>query len=360
MKTLDRYIWSELVRIFIFTLLAFILIFLVVDVFERIDKFIDKGAAAWAIAKFFMYKIPYIVMMIIPVAVLLSALFRIGGMSRSSEITAVRAGGISIRRMFAPMFLFAALISVFALLLSEYVVPYTNHKMELVEQIEIKKQSYGRKRQQANLHFLGKGNIVYQIGLFDGEKQEMHNVEIFFYDKKNQTIRRRIEAAKGFYQNGLWAFINGYQRIMQADGSMFSQPFQQLAIPELQEVPADFNKRIKEPEEMAYFELQQYIEKRENAAFEVHREKTDLYSKIAFPLTSLIIVFFASPLAAAGKRSNSMIHFTLGIVIAFSYFVLIRLGQSLGYSAVLPPMLAAWLANLIFAAIGVIMLLRAE
>ena len=111
---------------------------------------------------------------------------------------------------------------------------------------------------------------------------------------------------------------------------------------------------------MGYFELAEYVKLKKRSGQVVAKEATDLHLKIAFPLVSFIIVLFGAPLAANPKRSGLAIGFAVSLFISFVYYTLIRMSQSLGYSERLPPLLAAWAANILFAIIGTILLMKSK
>ena len=138
------------------------------------------------------------------------------------------------------------------------------------------------------------------------------------------------------------------------------QAFDKLLRLDLKITPQTLTKRQKKPDEMGYFELADYVKVKKRSGQIVAKEATDLNLKIAFPLVNFIIVLFGAPIAANPKRSGLAIGFAISLFIAFVYYTLIRMGQSFGYSEKLPPLLAAWIANIIFAIIGLFLLFKAK
>jgi lipopolysaccharide export system permease protein len=124
--------------------------------------------------------------------------------------------------------------------------------------------------------------------------------------------------------------------------------------------PETLTKRQKKPDEMGYFELAQYVKVKERSGQLVAKEATDLNLKISFPLVNFIIVLFGAPIAANPKRSGLAIGFAISLFIAFVYYTLIRMAQSFGYSEKLPPLLAAWITNILFTILGVVLLIKAK
>ena len=138
------------------------------------------------------------------------------------------------------------------------------------------------------------------------------------------------------------------------------QAFDRLPLHDLKILPEALARRPKKTDEMGYTELAEYVRIRKKAGQLVAKEDTDLQVKIAFPFVNFIIVLFGAPIAANPRRSGLVIGFAVSLFIAFVYYTLIKMGQSLGYSQKLSPLVAAWGANVLFAILGVILLVKAK
>ena len=126
MTVLDKYVLRKFIINLLFSIGAFVIIFLVVDLIENIDKFIDRDAEVSTVFIYYVYYIPYIINLTLPISMLLSCLFTLGSMSQHNEIVAQKSAGISLYRIFTPLFIFSFFISIGAGLFSEFVVPWTN------------------------------------------------------------------------------------------------------------------------------------------------------------------------------------------------------------------------------------------
>ena len=124
MKILHRYILSLLARNFLIGLSTFVFLFLVVDFIDRIDNVLAEGASAWLIIQYFLCRVPLMAQLMLPVALIFSALFTFGLLSKSSEITAMRASGLTLAWLARPLMLFGLFLSALSLLLGEVVVPF--------------------------------------------------------------------------------------------------------------------------------------------------------------------------------------------------------------------------------------------
>jgi lipopolysaccharide export system permease protein len=128
----------------------------------------------------------------------------------------------------------------------------------------------------------------------------------------------------------------------------------------LTERPEDFAKEIPAPEEMNYFELRGYVEKLRSSGARVANYLVDLHVKLAFPLVNFIIVMIGASVATRLRMQSAALGFGLSVAISFIYYAFMRTGQALGHNGALPPYLAAWLGDLVFGAIGAVMLIQAQ
>jgi lipopolysaccharide export system permease protein len=357
MKILDRYISRQFLSALAFSLLAFVLIFVVVDLIEHLDTFIDKKAPILLVVEFYLYFTPFIILLTLPVAMLLASLFAVSSMSRHRELMAMKSAGISLYRILLPLFRLAFAVSLFSLLVGEVVIPYTNQKKGHIYSWQIKRRSRQPKLIRRNLYLQGSEGQIYYIREYDGQQKLAKDVLIQKYQEGRLTVR--IDAREMIWERGGWTLRDGLVREF-LGGQEKATPFERLRGSDVEETPQDLLRRQKKPEEMDYFELRDYIQRIERSGGEAQRERVDLLLKIAFPFASLIIVLFGAPLASNPRRSGAAVSFAISLFICFIYYSFLRLGQALGYKGSLPPLLAAWMGNILFGLAGVMVLVKAK
>jgi lipopolysaccharide export system permease protein len=357
MKILERYISRQFSAALGFSLLAFLLIFVVVDLIEHLDTFIDKQAPVLLVVKYYLYFTPYIILLTLPVAMLLASLFSVSSLSRHKELMAMKAAGISLYRILLPLFRLALGVSLFSLLMGEVVVPYTNNKKNQIYSWQIRQHAPGPKLIRRNLYLQGTEGRIYYIQEYDGQKQLAKGVLIQKYNQGLLTMR--IDAQEMAWEEGGWTLSDGMIREFAEDEEK-AIPFQSIRRPELEETPQDLMRRQKDPLEMDFFELREYIQRVQRSGGEVHRERVDLFLKIAFPFANLIIVLFGAPLASNPRRSGAAVSFAISLFICFVYYSFLRVGQALGYKGSVPPLVAAWMGNVLFGLAGVVVLVKSK
>jgi len=379
MQILDRYLIRQFGFALIFSLIAFWVIFLVVDLVEHLDKFIDKQAAFFVVVKYYFYYTPYILVLSLPVAMLLSSLFSLGQLAKHNELTAMKSAGISLYRILLPLFILAFVMSLFVMGFGEILVPITYQKMMEVKTVEIEKGKRETNIILNNVFVQEEDGRIFHLATYD-TKEKIGTGALVQRFEENR-LKEEIRAKKVRWENNGWLFEDGVERIfsdslaepghsedlgkakldsLPPNPTEEYQAFDKLFRLDLKIKPEALAKRQKKPDEMGYFELADYVKIKKRSGQVVAKETTDLHLKIAFPFVNFIIVLFGAPLAANPKRSGLAIGFAISLFISFVYYTLIRMGQSFGYSEKLPPLLAVWAANILFVILGTILLVKAK
>ncbi len=194
-KILDRYIIRQFIIAFLFGLLAFVCIFIIIDMMEKLDDFIDAQAPARIVVQYYITSIPDIVKLMIPVAVLLSALFVTGRLSSQNELAAIKSSGTSLYRIMSPFFMVTFIIFVISIYLNGWVVPYANQKKFYIERTHLNRSNQPVIRN--NILFQeGKTRIV-SINYYDTQARCARQISIQDFDNDDLTIlRNRYDAVQ--------------------------------------------------------------------------------------------------------------------------------------------------------------------
>jgi lipopolysaccharide export system permease protein len=356
-RLLDKYILGQFVKYFLLSLLALVLVFTVVDVFEEVDKFIDKEASVLTVIRFYLFDLPNTVVLMTPVALLLSCFFSIGGLSRHNELTAIRSSGISVYRILLPLLLLGLASVGGTLAMNELVVPSTNETKLNVWMDGIEKKSR-RSRKLTNLYYVGRRNNYYQIKAFDPARKTMDKPTVV-WKTPDGHIYQRLDAARAAFRDG-WTFYEAYFRQIDMTGNERMVYHDSLFLPTIDEVPEDFGKLQKTPEEMNYPELRDYVERLRDRGSDFVKQLVELHFKVSFPFANFIIILFGASLAANLRKTGFALSFATSLLICFVYWGTIQTSRSMGQNGILPPLAAAWLPNLIFLVGGCYLLRRVQ
>ncbi|MGQ9632000.1 MAG: LptF/LptG family permease [bacterium] len=370
MKILTRYILREFLKMFILCNFAVAFLFLLVNIFNDMDDLVERGVGFGIAVVYFLLKLPRNLGLVIPIATMLSALIIFSGMSRHNETVAMKAGTISYFQMTSPVIFMSILISFLSIAYNETVVPWSQIKFKEVDQIyvsrraksadEVSVNTYGVQRKLAR--YTQRDNRLYYINVMDGDRAEMKDVMVLELGDDN-TAKRRIDAQLARWLKGRWHFYDGALREFDGRGEVVKMiNFRERVFEDLPEVPGDFLKKRKDPEEMEmnYLELRDYIERRREGGGDVKKEITDLYVwHIAYHFANLIVAFMGVPLSLSYSRGSAGMGFVICLVVAFIYYGVLSIARSMGLSGVIPPWAAAAIPNLSFLIVGLYFNVRA-
>ncbi len=358
MRIHDRYLLREFLGYLALGLLGFIVIFIVVDIFEKMDVFLDHKASAVLVLDYYLNLTPDVVVKVLPVALLLATFLALGQLNKFGELTALRACGISILRLMAPVFAVAGICVVVSFALSELVVPGATRTRNQILQERIQHIQRSSHLERADVTYLGVGGRIWYMRLYLVREERMHEVSLQEFEKGE--LVRRIDASEATWDGERWVFASGFTRSFDAEGRETATAFQRLGVNGLAERPRDFAKETRSPDEMNVLELREYVGRLRSSGARVANYLVDLHMKIAFPFVCIVLVMIGGALATRLRMQGAALGFGLSIAIAFLYYGFLQAGKAFGHSGLLPPYLAAWMGDIIFGTIGVIMMWRAQ
>lgn len=356
MLIITRYFTREFLKIFLLCMGSFIALYLLVDLFERLDDMIEHQVAIGLIIKYTLCSIPMIIYQVCPLGVLLCTFITIGLFAKNQEIMALRAHGVSLYRVLKVFVFISISVCLFSLWLQEYVMPTTNQVVKEIKLVHIK----GKKPSKLfkKFHFWYRSqNIIYNIAYFDPDRQELQKISLLYFDK-NFNIVKRVDAQSATWRGDAWLFQEGLEREFLPDGGMKVHKFTDRAF-SINKTPDDFRSARKEAEEMSFTELWMAVKKMRQEGYLPTSYEVDMHAKISYAFISFIMALLGIPFALRTGRSGGL---ALGVAVSlafgFVYWIFFAFCVSLGKSGALPPVIAAWTANMAFGMIGIYMFLH--
>lgn len=354
MKILHRYIFSLLLKNFGIGLSMFVFLFLMVDFLDRIDNILAERASVWMVIQYFAFKVPLIINLMLPVALIFATLFTFGILSKSSEITAMRASGLTLFWLARPLVLFGFGLSCVSLLLNEFVVPITERRQKELYNIDIRQKDAKGGYNQADFWWR-RGSHFYAIDLFNSKTKSMQDLSDFEVNQDWQIIRRTDAQSARWLAAGLGWNMRDVTRYHFDGDSVRVERFPDLPLP-IPESPRDFYEFNDEPSTMSFSELSGFITKQRNNGISTTQYLPDLYGKLASPLIIFITGVLVLPFTLLPARSGSMaVSSLLAIFVAFAYYAVDSFSIAMGRAELLPPLLAAWSANIVMGLVAFIL-----
>jgi lipopolysaccharide export system permease protein len=352
---LIRYVLRQFLATFLFTLLALCLLFVIIHLFENIDKYIDRGVPADAIVTYYLVYLPSIAKLVIPVASLLATLFSVGRMSTNNEVVAMRAAGQSTVLFLMPYMLVAVLISGGQLYFNGWIVPRAETiKLDLERKV-LQEASGGS---LFNLYFRDSPSRNVVIEYYDRELKTARTVAIEEYGSASQPrLQWRIDAPMMRWDSArvCWVADSATRRTFREDS---------VLIDHLHKVDLPFTIRHdqivslqREQSELTFTEIPDYIATLRAGGKDTRRQEADAASGWAFPFANVIVILIAVPFAAVRRKGGIAVNIAAAMVLAFAYIVFSEISIAVGTSLQLSPILVGWSANGVFALLAIANLL---
>jgi lipopolysaccharide export system permease protein len=339
----------EFLRMFLLIMAAFVAIYVVADFFDRFDRLLKHDARAGAVIRLFLFKVPLIVTQVTPIAVLAAGLIGLGLLARHNEFVALRACGVSIWQIAVPLLAVAGVIGVATFVWNETVVPYCAHRAHTIQNREIKRRGTVGVFTGRGVWYRGRAGF-YNIDRVSPRQRTLYGLTVYQLGA-GFRLRRIVEVNSAVWRGGRWRLLGARTRTFVPDGMREAAGAPPgFTLPETLD---DFRVMAVEPEELSYRMLRRQIKELHRRGVDSSESWVDLHLKASLPAASVLMMLIAIPLAAAGTRVSSLASsIGVGLVLGFGYYVVVAFTRALGQSGALPPALAAWSANALFALVG--------
>ncbi len=360
-RTLDRYLVSQMGNSFLFGVLVFSVLLVAGDLlFQIANLVIDKGISLGVVTRLFVYKLPEVVVMTLPMASLLSALLTFGRLSSQSEIVALRAAGISFGRIIRPVFVASVLVSLGAMLLNETIVPMSNKAAENIMRYEIAKERPTLLREQVFLRDES-GGFLQRVIYISKLRQNLGTMEDILVQEFDQgSMNRIISAKRGTWGNGEWWLEDGKVFEVLEDRSvnlLFSFARQKLP---LLLGPSEVARTFQRPADMSAWQLWGHISVMNKQGADLAPLRVLFHLKLAIPWACVILAVLGASLGVGPQRSGAGMGLAMSVLIVFAYYVVMSFSRSFGEGGYLPPVVAAWAPNIIFLVIAGLLVRSAD
>ncbi len=356
---LDDYVLRDFFLYLGMIVSAFLVLLLVFTLFELLGDILRNQTPVMVVAEYLLNVSPYLLYSVAPLIMLLAVLITFGLMNRSNEITAIKATGTSVYRIVTPVLAAATILAAGLFFADQFYLPHTNKRQEaLHNQIKGKPaQTYLRPDRR---WIFGQHNDIYYYQFFDADRDQFANLTIFQLDPASFAITKRIHADRAHWADSMsrWIYEQGWQRSLRSAAIADYRTFDVATFPELGEGPSYFKKEVKQYSEMNYEELRRYIRDLQQSGFDVVRLRVQLNRKLSYPLITLIMAVLAVPFSISAAKKGAITGVAVAVGIAVAYIVVSRLFEAMGDVSELPPALAAWSPDLIFALVGAYLILK--
>ena len=358
MTILDRYIAAAWLRLLALCLVSFVAVYLVLDMMDKIPRFIRAGGAVPDMVGFFVCKLPEMVGQTASFSILMATLLTLGLLSRNSEITAMRSCGVSLLRISLPMLALGLLASLLLLVNAELVVPKSYERMDYIERVAIRKQGVYAVFKRNNIWFRSEAMIV-QARLFDPQEKTLKGVVVWTVDRSMNPLGR-IDAESAEFRSGGWTLKNAVLKDFNRETGFAMRRVSSMDI--ALNLKIDNLKVLdNSADNLSYRKLKDYADNLRRGGYQAFRYQTMMHTKLSAPFAAFVMVILGIPFALRNSRSGGIaLGIGASVAIGFAYFVVNAVLLSYGRSGVLPPLVAAWGANFLFVLGGIWLAMTAK
>lgn len=353
MRILSRYVQKQFCVFLALCFAGFLAVFVVVDLAGRLSGFIDSGVSGGTIILYYALSVPYMGILILPMAMLLASLFCFGNLARFGELAAMKSAGISLYSVAAPVLGAALLVCTASFFLTDRVMPGANRNRAAIVQ--------GNRRavltpvvSQVVLQDVN-GQIL-SVGTYFRNEERGSQVTLDTYDGMRLVEKLRAEEMR--WQSGGWTFLKGeVRRFSEAGGEEISR-FAAMPVRKVTLTPEDLSRDVRSADELSFSELTALIQRKRRMGDDVIRVQVARYMRVSFPFTGFVMALFGISLSSRTQRAGKPLLVGICLLISFVYYGCIQAGRVMGWNGILPPFSSAWAANFLFLSLGAALLIR--
>jgi len=358
---LDAYVLRTFVFYFVLMLTSFVMMTEVFTFFELLGDIIRNNIPGSKVATYLLFLAPQLIYQTLPIAVMVSVLVTFGVLTKSNEVTAFKACGVSLHRLSLPILVMSLVLSALLFAFDYYYVPEANRKQDALRN-EIKGKPVQTYVNPDRKFIFGEGCRIFYYKYLEPVQKVMLNPRVYEMDCDNCSMSRMISAERARWEPSLkrWVFQSGFVRdyagLRNSDFRTFEGST--ATFPELTETPEYFLQELIQDKQMNFHQLSAYTQQLQQSGLDTTRLQVQFHKKFAMPLFAFLMALLSVPFSFMTGSRGAMAGVGVSFAIAIAYFSISTFFEQLGNVGQLPPTIAAWSPGAIFFLIGVWLLAR--
>ncbi len=352
---IDRYIAKMFLGFFVGGLIVFVTLFVTVDF---MSNFVRSDAPFQSIVSYYLFALPALIYQMMPVACLMGVVFTLGSLGKTNELTALFASGMSLARVSLPILSLVVLISSVSFFLNDRIVPTLNQKKKYVEYVEIKKQPGLYSTVKTDRIWYRSGNALYNIKTLQADSATAMGLTMYQFDS-TWRLAQMLTAQSVKLEGQTWELSEGTVTIFPSETNVpLTQAFKQKRIT-VSEDAKDLQSSGQTTDSLSLKDLQRFIKRNKESGLDTLTYEVDYHSKFSYAMAAFVMSLIGIPFSVGKARSGSAA-FGAGVTIglAFAYWAFYSSGLTLGKHGALPPVMAAWVPNVVMSAFAIFLLVR--
>lgn len=353
-RLLDLYVGRRYVNVVLLAFVGLLGLYYIGTFIDKSERLFKGQADGWMLAQYFYYSTPQFIAYVVPMATLVAALATIGGLTRTGELVVMRACGVSLYRIAAPVLLLSLMWSGGLFVLGDRVLARANHHADVLED-EIRGLPPHTTNTIENENWFADGGRIYYYRAYDPAQRTLHGLSVFTIAESPYRLASHTFANRATYSRGRWQGQRGWTQQFAASGVTRDA----FGVRPLTLVPPDKLSSVRNQgtDLMTFGELRQHIARLAASGFSLADSRVTLQERVAFPLVAVVMTLLGIPFGVTTGRRGALYGVGLAIILGAAYWLVNSFFIAIGQAALMPAVLAAWAANLLFLAVAAYMTL---
>lgn len=350
------YLLMNFLKSFALIMVGSVLVFIIIDFVGNIKMWLLRGMDQTA--EYYLNYLPYIIYLVSPVAIMLTAIASVGAMARHLEISAMQGAGRSPLRILTPVLCAGVVITGLLFAIGEIILPDANYRRLEIAETRMEQRKNPRVKEKSQFIFIGADHSDWYFRHYSSIRKKGEQVSIVLQGDGKPIAR--YDARSVEWKDTTWVLKNGWSRFFSPDGNLTAQQFKTLELGNQTTVlPEDIINDRQSHEEMNTRQISRRIEILRRSGEDTKKMETQWHFKYSGPVTAIVTLIIALSLSHRYKRSGGLSQqFGIGIIMTFSYYIVIRVGVQMGENGILEPWVGAWIGHIIYGTVALAMLFR--
>ncbi len=366
LKTMDRYLLGEMVLPFVGGILLIVVMLVGNTLFPLIEEIVRNGIPALVVARLIAYNIPVLIPLTLPPGVALASAWAVNRLARDSEITAIRMAGVSLCRLFLPIFLLGVFASAASFLVGDRVVPAAEREFQKTQGQMFAYALQASPTVAANKVFTFQ-DYSFHIGEIrkdptgKADRLQLYGLTIFENPANLNSFPTLMTAKSADYDRDVWTLHDAHVITIDRAGFVSTEASAKNITLNLQVPLASLAQSAADtPDELTMAELGAQMKALARTGQDNTAVAFNYYAKLGLPLLCFAFALCAPPLALRFARAGAYMGIFLSIVMVWVAWNTLLLTKILGVAGKMPPALAAWSPALLFGVLGIYLMWKAE
>lgn len=352
---LDQYVSRLYLRVVGIAFAALLGLFYISTFIDASDKLFKGSVGTGIVLQLLVFRTPQFIYWVIPIATLLATLATFGLLSRTSELTVIKACGVSLYRAAAPIIMLSLVWSVLLFSLDQDILARANRRAGAIDDVIRDRPSHTFNPVNRRW-MIGRDGSIYHYGFFDPSKHVLTSLTVYRLLPGAWKLASETHANTAEYHDG-WTALRGWTQDFTARTPQWRGfAKEQISL----DAPQYFATEDADTDMMTAAQLRRTVEELASSGFNYLPQQVALHRKVAFPFVTFVMTLLAVPFGVTTGRRGALYGIGLGAAIALLYWLVMSVFVAVGSAGLLPPVLAAWTPNIIVTACAAYLMLIAK